>query len=788
MNKTIPDKETVDSHNIAALIDSSVWTEGNSISNQLRGIVYAALQEIEGEKPDLDPQDINISHPTLENYGDYTTNVAFIMAGKMKMKPSDVVKKLEIVINNYIQRHQTITSLSDSKIPSDISSKGKVVRIKPQTLLERVEVAGNGFLNLWLHNEYLITQLKEVLNRDNGVTTTSIDKPRDKQTISFTGNPPLKGRKIAVEYTDPNPFKEFHLGHLYSNVIGESISRLFEACGASVWRGDFYGDVGMHVAKSVYGLLAKLKTSRISGIPSVAGQNSLLRQGFGGQAKLKTLQGNDYINELKKEIKNLEKLTISQRQKLLGEGYAIGVRKYEEDKIAAEEMKDINYLIYVSSQEILKKTKGWRPIVDYKKYVEGREDKLEEISIVYEAGLKWSLEYFESIYKRLGTKFDGYYPESWVGEYGMKIVEKGLKMGILKKNDGAVVYEGEQDGLHTRVFVNKLGLPTYEAKDLGLAYAKYQDFPYDLSINVFGKEIDEYYKVVRAAMRKIEPELGKKANYIAHGMVKLPEGKMSSRTGNVITYEWLIDEAKKYSLAIMKDVDLTLREKQKVAEIVGLGAIRFALLKSSLGNDVVFDFEKSISFEGDSGPYLQYTYARCKSVLRKAESNAKMQEWKMQEFMHSNIQAFKHSDINPEELSLLRTIYKFPEVVAEAAKSLFPSYLCEYLFDLAQKFNLFYSKHSILGQKSKVKSQKSNKDTLDLEAGDASDGFTLNEFTMKGIPASAQNIGFEHLSGIRERQDPQIKIICFRLLLTSATARIIQQGLKILGIETVERM
>ncbi len=761
MNKTIPDKETVDSHNIAALIDSSVWTEGNSISNQLRGIVYAALQEIEGEKPDLDPQNINISHPTLENYGDYTTNVAFIMAGKMKMKPSDVVKKLEIVINNYIQKHQTITLLADSKIPSDVSGKGKVVRIKPQTLLERVEVAGNGFLNLWLRSEYLITQLEEVLNRDNGVTTTSVDKPQDKQTISFTGNPPLEGRKMAVEYTDPNPFKEFHLGHLYSNVIGESISRLFEACGASVWRGDFYGDVGMHVAKSVYGLLAKLKT-----------QNS----------KLKTLQGNDYINELKKEIKNLEKLTISQRQKLLGEGYAIGVRQYEEDKAAIDEIKDINYLIYVASQEILEKTKGWKPIIDYKQYVQGRENKLSEVYEIYEAGLKWSLEYFESIYKRLGTKFDGYYPESWVGEYGMKMVEKGLKMGVLKKNDGAVVYEGEQDGLHTRVFVNKLGLPTYEAKDLGLAYAKYQDFPYDLSINVFGKEIDEYYKVVRAAMRKIEPELGKKANYIAHGMVKLPEGKMSSRTGNVITYEWLIDEAKKYSLAIMKDVDLTLREKQKVAEIVGLGAIRFALLKSSLGNDVVFDFEKSISFEGDSGPYLQYTYARCRSVMRKSKlktQNSKLDTFDIEtggvrEGLPTRAAANTWSEhemgepgdrtrklkFNPEELSLLRTIYKFPEVVAEAAKSLFPSYLCEYLFDLAQKFNLFYSKHSILDPSCHSEAK----------------------------PKNPIRLSTSRRGSFANTQDDEALLRHFRLLLTSATAQIIQQGLKILGIETVERM
>ncbi len=720
------EKPHVDMH-IAAVIDETVWTEGNSISNQLKGIIYSAIQEIAGDKHEIDKSSIIVSHPIVENYGDYTSNIAFIVAGRWGMKPFDIVNKLEKVINNYILSNQTITSIPDSKISSDIANNDRVVRITPQQLLERVEIAGNGFLNVWLRNDYLITQLEEVLIRDNRVITTQ-----------------MQGKKIAVEYTDPNPFKEFHLGHLYSNVIGESISRLFEACGATVWRGDFYGDVGMHVAKSVYGLLAKLKT-----------QNS----------KLKTLQGNDYINELKKEIKNLEKLTISQRQKLLGEGYAIGVREYEEDKEVAEEIKDINYLIYVASQAILKKTKGWKPIVDYKKYVQGRENKLAEVSEVYEAGLRWSLEYFESIYKRLGTKFDGYYPESWVGEYGMKIVEKGLKKGILEKNDGAVIYKGEKDGLHTRVFVNKLGLPTYEAKDLGLAYAKFKDFPYDFSINIFGKEIDEYYKVVRAAMRKIEPELGKKANYIAHGMVKLPEGKMSSRTGNVITYEWLIDEAKKYSLAIMKNVDLTLREKQKVAEIVGLGAIRFALLKSSLGNDVVFDFEKSISFEGDSGPYLQYTYARCRSVMRKAERNETMKQLnndtKKVKLEHWDIGTLEH--FNPEELSLLRTIYKFPEVVAESAKSLSPSFLCEYLFDLAQKFNLFYSKHSILNPDNIQPTSTAGRQTTDNKKQNNV------KYTLEGV---------RMLYPVRN----------FRLSLTTACSLIIQQGLKILGIETVERM
>ena len=469
------------------------------------------------------------------------------------------------------------------------------------------------------------------------------------------------------------------------------------------------------------------------------------------------------MEEKKITLEALEKLSIRERQQFLGQGYALGVVKYDEDEKIAEEIKDINYYIYVAAQEVLQETKGWKPIVNYRKYIEGREDRLLEVKRVYEAGLRWSLSYFETIYKRLGTKFDGYYPESWVGEYGMKMVEKGLSMGILEKSEGTVIYRGEQDGLHTRVFVNKLGLPTYETKDLGLAQAKYQDFKYDLSINVFGKEIDEYYKVVKGALKKIEPTLGEKSYHIPHGMVKLPEGKMSSRTGTVITFEWLLDEAKKYVLEIMKKSDKDtsgvtrlpageagrgspngggIKETDNIAVAVALGAIRYALLKNSPENDVVFDFGKSVSFEGDSGPYLQYTYTRCRSVLRKASQG------------NTSGEGIGELTLNPEELSLLRALYRFPEVVSEAARTLSPNLVCSFLFDLAQKYNLFYNKHSILSPK------------------DTSDG-------------GRQAQSARHDSSEVEKSE---EVRSFRLFLTSATAQVIQKGLFLLGINTVERM
>ena len=671
----------------------------------LKNIIFSAISKIEnsGIKATLD--DIKIEHPNEKNYGDYSTNFALINASRLRQQPKTLAEKISEVINDMIRRHQSITLQTDSKTIEDN-------RYLVSDILEKSNIAGQGFINLHLSKQYLISQAVRLLEIEKSVNITQ-----------------MKNMKISVEYTDPNPFKEFHLGHLYSNVIGEAVSRMLEVCGAIVWRGDFYGDVGMHVAKSVWGMINKMQAEDIT-------------------------------------LKDLEKLSIKERQHFLGKGYALGVIKYDEDKKVQEEIKEINLLVYVAAQEILKESKGWQPIVNYRQYIKGKEEKLPLVRQVYEAGLRWSLEYFESIYKRLGTKFDGYYPESWVGEYGMKMVEKGLEKGVLEKSEGGVVYRGEQDGFHTRVFVNSLGLPTYEAKDLGLARAKYQDFKYDLSINIFGKEIDEYYKVVRAAMKKIEPELGEKASYIAHGMVRLPAGKMSSRTGNVITYEGLLAEAKKLTLKIMDKVELGKSEKQNVAELVGIGAVRYALLKSNIGTDVVFDFDKSISFEGDSGPYLQYTYARCRSVLRKSQiSNLKSQN------QISNLNNLKNKkshnsftprsfsevgqlttnlplettldmakwgniQLNSEEHSLLRVLYRFPEVVAEAVRTLSPNIICGFLFELAQGFNLFYSRHSILQP-------------------------TTNN------------------------QQPTTD---FRLMLTRVTSEVLKKGLYLLGIETVERM
>ncbi|MCH8986766.1 arginine--tRNA ligase, partial [Patescibacteria group bacterium] len=451
-----------------------------------------------------------------------------------------------------------------------------------------------------------------------------------------------KGKKVMIEFCDPNPFKEFHIGHLYSNIVGESLAKLFESQGATVKRANYQGDVGMHVAKAIWGL-----------------QNI--------------------------DFKKLEKESLAKRIKVLGEAYAKGDKAFEKSEKAKKEITELNAKVFALDKDVKN---------------------------IYEKGRKWSLEYFETMYKRLGMKFDYYYFERDAGEVGLKIVKEGLKKGIFKESKGAVVFLGEKYGLHSRVFINSQGLPTYEAKELGLAPTKYKDFKYDLSVIVTGNEIIEYFKVLIAALKEVNPELGEKTVHLSHGMIRLQEGKMSSRKGNIIKGGELLDETKKRVAKLNAD--------EKTAEIVALGAVKYSLLRVSLGRDIIFDFEKSLSTEGDSGPYLQYTYARCKSILRKSQ------------FPISNFQN-TYKDFKKEELGILRLIYKFPEVVQEAAEKYAPNIICNYVFDVAQAYNHFYNTTPVLGADTK-------------EARD------------------------------------------FRLLLTASTAQLIQNSLHLLGIQTLEKM
>jgi len=283
---------------------------------------------------------------------------------------------------------------------------------------------------------------------------------------------------------------------------------------------------------------------------------------------------------------------------------------------------------------------------------------------------------FLGIYKRVYTKFDRYYFESEVFESGKKIAEQALRSGILANSKGAVIFEGSKYGLHDRVFISGKGVPTYEAKDLGLAKLQFMEYEPDLLIHTVGPEQIGYFQVIFKALELIMPETKGRELHVPYGWVRLKEGKMSSRTGNVILGEKILDDAKENILSNYKNVD------EKTAEMIAVGAVKYSFLKQGLGQDIAFDLKESISLEGNSGPYLQYTIARANSVLSKSVNQS----------ISKSV-----TDLNSEELSILRSLIKFGEVVENSALNYAPNLLCNYLYDLASKFNTFYNKHKVIG-------------------------------------------------------------------------------------------
>ncbi len=542
-------------------------------------------------------EEVTVEPPSNMTFGDYSSNIALKLGKKLGKAPFSLAE--EIV----------------SKLPRE-------------EWIEKVQVLKPGFINFWISKHLHLEELQKIIADDAVFFESSL----------------FKKKKIIYEFTDPNPFKEFHIGHLYSNAVGESLARITSFLGAEVRRANYYGDVGMHVAKSLWGLKRKIQEENIT-------------------------------------LEILERKPLKERIKFLGQSYAMGAQAYESDEKAKEEMKDINYAVFIAGQEYLKKHQNWMPQVDYKKFVDREKVDLDEINTLYTKGKEWSLEAFEEIYKILGTKFDFYYPESIVGEFGMKLVLDNVKKNIFTKSEGAIIFDGEKYGLHTRVFINSLGLPTYEAKELGLAPTKYKDFQYDKSYIVTGNEINDYFKVLLTALKQINPTLAEKTTHIGHGMVRLPEGKMSSRTGKIMTGESLIEAAKEEVKTLMKNTEVSESERKQVIERIAIGAVKFALLKQGIGTDIEFNIKESVSFTGNSGPYIQYTIVRCDSVINKASGDADT----------SNVKTSA-----PEEEALLRLLAQFPDIVFEAAQKISPHIIANYLFEVAQKFSFFYEKHPIL--------------------------------------------------------------------------------------------
>ena len=464
-----------------------------------------------------------------------------------------------------------------------------------QSLIETAEsvtVAGPGFINITLRPE----TINDLLRVSAGATTWGM-------------NDIAKGTKISIEYSCPNPFKEMHIGHLMSTVIGESLARLMEYTGAEVVRDTYGGDVGPHVVKTLWGL-----ADNGTGEPGNAGE--------------------------------------------IGRAYEHGSNAYENSETAKIAIDLLNTQLY----EALAK--------------EPQDLSSEERALLeqWRIGREISIEAYREIWSRLGTHFDYVLFESETAPIGMRVVRDAFEKGVFRQSDGAIIYPGEEKGLHTLVFVTSRGTPTYETKDVGLAFLKEEQLPSDQYFIVTAAEQVGHFAVFLAALSEIVPALAAKIAHIPHGFLRLTTGKMSSRKGTIITAEGLL-----------RDMTLAAAEKNDdplIAEQVALAAIKYMILRQAPGGDITFDPIKSLALDGDSGPYLQYSLVRAKSVLSKAQES---------------LLGGEASEGPSESYELSRLIVRFPEVVAKAQSLKAPHVVAQYLTQLASSWNSFYAQEKIIG-------------------------------------------------------------------------------------------
>ena len=513
--------------------------------------------------------------------GDYASNVAMRLAGILKGKLEEGLPKNPREIAE--------------KIAAEMAEKGF-----------EVKVAGPGFLNFILSDEYFERKVAEM----------AADFEKNISQNEYFG------KKVVCEFSDPNPFKVLHVGHLYTSMVGDSIARLVECAGGEVVRANFGGDVGLHVAKTIYALMKS--------------------------------------HEKADDIEKIAKC------------YVEGTRAYEDDEGARAEITRLNSEIY----EIAEKGPEfvWEPECLGDEF--DRKFPAAEVAEVYWQGREVSYKYFEDFYARIGVKFDKYYPESMVTKRGLTEVRKGLSEGVYEESDGAVIFPGEKYGLHTRVFINQAGLPTYEAKDVGLLFTKWDDYHFDESIVITGNDIIEYMKVVLKSVALMRPELAERTMHITHGNVRLPGNeKMSSRKGNFIKAVDVLESVKK------------LVPEEKIA----LGAIRYAFLKYRIGGNIEFDAKESVSTTGNSGVYLQYAAVRARKVLSRCGAR---------ELAGSEKAAGRETGDGfgePEERELARKVCEYREVLAGAIHELAPHKIAGYLYEAAQVFSRFYEKVKVAG-------------------------------------------------------------------------------------------
>ena len=483
-----------------------------------------------------------------------------------------------------------------------------------------------GFLNLVVDRGYFVRLLNE------------IDSHRQYGFVKANEKSPL----MMIEFSSPNTNKPLHLGHIRNNLLGDSISRIQEASGWQVVKTNIVNDRGIHICKSMlaWKMFGNGETPQSSGI------------------KGDHLVGKYYVRFNEEYRKQVEELT------------AQGVAKEEAERTAP---------IMRQAQAMLKR---WE------------EGDGEVIDLWYMMN-NWVYEGFDATYRSLGISFDKIYYESQTYIVGKKEVLRGLDEGVFyQKEDGSVWADLTADGLDEKLLLRADGTSVYMTQDIGTAKLRYEDYDIDKMVYVVGNEQNYHFQVLAILLHRLGFRWGQELVHFSYGMVELPEGKMKSREGTVVDADDLMEEmvsaARRTSEELGKFADMTENERNEIARIVGMGALKYFILKVDARKNMLFNPEESIDFNGNTGPFIQYTYARIRSIMRKAEAEGIV----LPSVLPNTL------PLNEKEVQLIQKLNSFETVVEQAGKDYSPSGIANYCYELTKDFNQFYHDYSILNAES----------------------------------------------------------------------------------------
>ena len=476
-----------------------------------------------------------------------------------------------------------------------------------------------GFLNLTMKHQWHADMLHTIIE----------DKQYGAKEVSSSS--PL----VMVEYSSPNTNKPLHLGHVRNNLLGFSIARILTETGNKVVKTNIVNDRGIHICKS---MLAWQKWGN-GETPESSGK------------KGDHLVGDYYVlfdKHFKAEVKDLE-----------AQGYS---------KEEAEQRSPLMQ----EAREMLRK---W-------------ESGDKEVRALWHMMNQWVYAGFDATYKRLGVDFDKIYYESDTYLIGKEEVLRGLKKGILQQhNDGSIWYDLTSKGMDEKLLIRADGTTVYMTQDVGTAKMRYQDFPIDKMVYVVGNEQEYHFKVLSQLLDELGFSFGKSLYHFSYGMVELPDGKMKSREGTVVDADDLMEEmvsrAKEIALEAGRAKDLPEDEVNEIAEKVGLGALKYFILKVDPRKNMVFNPKESIDFNGNTASFIQYAYARICSLLERAEASDRQINW-------------LQTDFNESERKLILTLATYPDAVSDAANAYNPAAIANWVYDLVKQYNSFYHDYSVL--------------------------------------------------------------------------------------------